>query len=57
MNIDYDKLFRFMCKNGYIDDIKKVYNLKPTINISADDEYAFKWSCENGHLDVAKVVI
>jgi len=54
IDINYSKLLWVMCKNGYIDDAKKLYKIKPDIDISADDEYAFIGSCENGHLDVAK---
>ena len=54
MDINYDKLFRFMCKNGYLNDVKKLYNLKPNIDISSDNEFAFRLSCIDGHLDVAK---
>ena len=27
-DINYQKLFVFMCKNGYIDDAKKLYEIK-----------------------------
>lgn len=54
MNINYNKLFIFMCRAGYLTDLKKLYYQKPDIDISAGDESAFTESCENGHLDVAK---
>ena len=54
MDINYDKLFRFMCKNGYLNDVKKLYNLKPNIDISTINERVFILSCIKDHLVLAK---
>lgn len=32
----------------------RLCNNKPTINISAEDEYAFRYACRNGYLNVAQ---
>ena len=39
---------------GKISECKQIFDLHPTIDISADDEYAFRASCENGHIEIAK---
>ena len=31
-----------------------MFGIKPTIDVSANNEYAFKNACENGHLEVVK---
>ena len=56
MNIDinYQKLFESMCKEGHLDDAKKLYEINPTIDISDSNEEAFRLSCKCGHLDVVK---
>ena len=46
--------FAEACKTGNIDAAKLLLELKPNINISAENEDAFRWACKNGHLHVAQ---
>jgi ankyrin repeat protein len=48
------KLFKFLCKNGYLEVSQKMLKIKPDINISADKEYAFRAACIYGRLEVVK---
>ena len=43
-----------LCKKGNLEEIKQFYCNNPTIDISADNEWAFELSCQYGHLEVAK---
>jgi hypothetical protein len=36
---------------------KWLLSVKPSINISADEEYVFRDACENGHLETAKFLL
>ena len=51
---DYDKLFQYFCKSGQLEVCKLVIQVKPTINISANNELVFRLACCNGRLEVAK---
>lgn len=51
-----DKLQKF-CKWGLLADSQKIYEMRPDVNISADDECAFRWACLKGHLEVAQWLI
>ena len=42
------------CEKGNIDLTKKILEINPTIDISANDEEAFVGSCCRGHLDICK---
>ena len=46
--------FNDACKNGNLEEAKKLLQNNPTIDVSAYDEYAFKLACTNGHLQVAQ---
>jgi hypothetical protein len=39
---------------GYLHIAKWLFEIKPTINISTNNELAFQRACKNGHLHVAK---
>lgn len=45
-----------MCKNGNINNIKKILKIKPDINISVDNDCGFRWVCKNGHLNIIKIL-
>jgi len=52
------KVFRWACKNGYLEVAKWLWQLgneiSSPINIHAHDEYAFRYACEKGHLEIAQ---
>ena len=54
MNINMTKLFNYLCKNGHLEDAQWLYQIKPSINISANNEEAFRFACHSGHLQVAQ---
>ena len=43
-----------LCLNGKLNEAKEFYKNNPTIDISANSEYAFKYACGNGHLEIAQ---
>ena len=43
-----------LCLNGKLNEAKEFYKNNPTIDISANSEYAFKYACANGHLEIAQ---
>ena len=49
-----EEAFHMACFNGHLHIAQWVYELKPTLDISAKNEYAFKVACANGHLQVAQ---
>ena len=49
-----DEAFIFSCRYGHLELAKWFLTIKPTIDISARNEYVFIRTCRNGHLDVAK---
>ena len=51
---DNEKVFLYACFNGNLNLAKWLLEIKPTINISAYDEFAFHYACNNGYLNVAK---
>jgi hypothetical protein len=42
------------CIYGHLDIAQWLYQIKPTIDISAFQEGAFRWACYKGHLEVAQ---
>ena len=46
--------FRWACLYGHLHVAQWLLQIKPDINISADNEYAFRWACYYGHLHVAQ---
>ena len=46
--------FRYACEIGHLELAQWLYQIKPTIDISAKDENAFRYACENGHLELAQ---
>ena len=60
MNRDYNKLILYMCKNGNLNMVHKVYELmqlnqlnQPN-QIDIDYDTAFLLCCEYGHLEIIK---
>jgi len=43
-----------ICKKGYLEEAKLLFQLNPTIDISADDEDAFRFACKSGNLELVK---
>ena len=56
-NLVCEYAFRYACENGHLETAKWVLSVKPSINISADEEYVFRDACENGHLETAKFLL
>ena len=54
MNRNITNLFQYMCKNGHLEYAQHILNVHPTLDISAQNEYAFRFACRNGHLQVAQ---
>jgi hypothetical protein len=50
----YEEAFRGACENGHLELAQSLYETKPTIDISAENEWVFRWACLKGHLDVAQ---
>ena len=48
----YESVFRITCKHGHLDICKWLLQIKPNINISANEEEAFCLACNNNHIDV-----
>jgi hypothetical protein len=46
--------FIYACSNGYLVVAQWLYQIKPDIDISADNDCAFSRACENGHLKVSQ---
>ena len=46
--------FRWACKNGHLVVAQWLYEIKPSLDISAENEYAFRMACVKGHLDIAQ---
>ena len=42
------------CSNGHLEVAQWLYQIKPTLDISAANEYTFQCACSNGHLEVAQ---
>ena len=49
-----EEAFRNACKNGHLEVVRQLYEWKPIIDISAEDEYAFRKACYSGHLEVIR---
>ena len=54
MNINPTKLFKYMCKNGHLEDAQHILEVYPTIDISDNNEYAFRIACCCDHLQIAQ---
>ncbi len=50
----YKKAFAGACGNGHLKVAQWLLQIKPTIDISADNEYAFRRACAHGKLKVAQ---
>jgi len=53
---DYEHAFRWACKNGHVPTVELMLAIKPTVNVSAYDNFAFKTACKKGFLQVAKII-
>ena len=42
------------CKEGNLENAQQILLFNPTIDVSANSEYAFQLACGNGHLHVAQ---
>jgi hypothetical protein len=42
------------CQNGHIQVAQWLFSIKPTLDISAENNYAFRMACQNGHIQVAQ---
>jgi len=42
------------CLNGHLFIAQWLWEIKPDIDISAENEHAFRYACDNGHLSVAQ---
>ena len=51
---NYNNLFIFLCKNGNIEIAKFLFQIKPDINISINEEEIFRQACKNGNIEIAK---
>jgi ankyrin repeat protein len=56
MNIqrDFQKLFKYFCKNGHLEYIHKLILSKPEINAGYDYDQLFIIACEYGHLHIVE---
>ena len=52
--MEIEEQFFDLIKNGSLQEIQEFYNNNPSINISANDEYAFCCACGDGLLEVSK---
>jgi hypothetical protein len=50
----YNDAFGLACVNGHLEVAQWLLQIKPNINISAENEYAFYFACFGGHLEVAQ---
>jgi hypothetical protein len=46
--------FQHACAKGHLEVAQWLLQVKPDLNISADNESAFRTACSNGHLEVAQ---
>ena len=46
--------FRVACQRGHLELAKWLLSVKPSINISADNDYAFRYACVYEHLETAQ---
>jgi ankyrin repeat protein len=52
--INFEKVFKYMCKNGHLEVAKWLLQIKPNISMSRNYKYAFADACKYGHLELAK---
>jgi len=52
-----ENAFIIACYYGHLDVAQLIYQMKPTIYISAYNEQAFRYACEKGHLELAKWLV
>ena len=46
--------FQICCMNNYLYGAKWIYDKQPSINISADNDYAFRIICDNVYIELAQ---
>lgn len=49
-----EKVFRLACHNGHLEVAQWLLTVKPTIDISAENDNAFRYACYYRHLNVAQ---
>ena len=54
MSINQNFAFYSACQNGQLSAAQTIYQINPSIDISADDEYAFRRACLKGNKQVAQ---
>jgi len=53
----YESRFIYGCENGDIELVEWLIDVKPTIDISANNDYAFRRACEYRHIEIAKLLL
>ena len=54
ISVNNEDIFRYACYKGHLHIAQWLYEIKPTLDISAEDDWAFKIACYNGYLQLAQ---
>jgi len=55
--IRVDDLFAKACETGNLEEVIKIFNENPQINLTFDDNLIFVTLCANNHLEIAKYIM